>query len=116
LKSSGDKASPCFRPFWIGKLSDKCLPKTDNLTAISEPIVQKSVNVSQPYQPPWPVTRLAFTQKSIVSRECLAVVIYGKLSFTEEICKHVFPVMAFLDVTLCRFVDSYQYSRGTCYL
>jgi hypothetical protein len=26
LKSSGDKASPCFRPFWIGKLSDRCLP------------------------------------------------------------------------------------------
>jgi hypothetical protein len=26
LKSSDDKASPCFRPFWIGKLSDKCLP------------------------------------------------------------------------------------------
>jgi hypothetical protein len=26
LKSSGDKASPCFRPFWIGKLSDKCSP------------------------------------------------------------------------------------------
>jgi hypothetical protein len=26
LKSSGDKASPCFRPFWIEKLSDKCLP------------------------------------------------------------------------------------------
>jgi hypothetical protein len=26
LKSSGDKASPSFRPFWIGKLSDKCLP------------------------------------------------------------------------------------------
>jgi hypothetical protein len=26
LKSSGNKASPCFRPFWIGKLSDKCLP------------------------------------------------------------------------------------------
>jgi hypothetical protein len=25
LKSSGDKAFPCFRPFWIGKLSDKCL-------------------------------------------------------------------------------------------
>jgi hypothetical protein len=25
LKSSGDKASPCFRPFWIGKLSDRCL-------------------------------------------------------------------------------------------
>jgi hypothetical protein len=25
-KSSGDKASPCFRPFWKGKLSDKCLP------------------------------------------------------------------------------------------
>jgi hypothetical protein len=24
LKSSGDKASPCFRPFWIGKLSDRC--------------------------------------------------------------------------------------------
>jgi hypothetical protein len=23
LKSSGDKASPCFRPFWIGKLSDQ---------------------------------------------------------------------------------------------
>jgi hypothetical protein len=22
LKSSGDGASPCFRPFWIGKLSD----------------------------------------------------------------------------------------------
>jgi hypothetical protein len=26
FKSSGDKASPCFRPFWIGKLSDICLP------------------------------------------------------------------------------------------
>jgi hypothetical protein len=26
LKSSGDRASPCFRPFCIGKLSDKCLP------------------------------------------------------------------------------------------
>jgi hypothetical protein len=26
LKSSGDRASPCFRPFWIRKLSDKCLP------------------------------------------------------------------------------------------
>jgi hypothetical protein len=26
LKSSGDKASPCFRPFWLGKLSDKCVP------------------------------------------------------------------------------------------
>jgi hypothetical protein len=23
LKSSGDKASPSFRPFWIGKLTDK---------------------------------------------------------------------------------------------
>jgi hypothetical protein len=22
LKSSGDKAPPCFRPFWIGKLSE----------------------------------------------------------------------------------------------
>jgi hypothetical protein len=33
LKSSGDRASPCFRPFWIGKLSDKCLPirKADSL-------------------------------------------------------------------------------------
>jgi hypothetical protein len=31
LKSSGDKASPCFRPVWIGKLSDKCLPiRTSN--------------------------------------------------------------------------------------
>jgi hypothetical protein len=26
LKSSGDRASHCFRPFWIGKLSHKCLP------------------------------------------------------------------------------------------
>jgi hypothetical protein len=26
LKSSGDKAYPCFRPFCIGKLSDKYLP------------------------------------------------------------------------------------------
>jgi hypothetical protein len=26
LKSSADKLSPCVRPFWIGKLSDKCLP------------------------------------------------------------------------------------------
>jgi hypothetical protein len=24
-KSSGDRASPCSRPFWIGKLSDRCL-------------------------------------------------------------------------------------------
>jgi hypothetical protein len=26
LKSSGDRTSPCFRLFWIRKLSDKCLP------------------------------------------------------------------------------------------
>jgi hypothetical protein len=26
LKSSGVKASPCFRPLKIGKLSEKCLP------------------------------------------------------------------------------------------
>jgi hypothetical protein len=26
LKSSGDKASPCLRPFLIGKLSENCLP------------------------------------------------------------------------------------------
>jgi hypothetical protein len=26
LKSSGDKASPCFKPFRRGKPSDKCLP------------------------------------------------------------------------------------------
>jgi hypothetical protein len=26
LKSSDDKASPCFRPFFIENLSDKCLP------------------------------------------------------------------------------------------
>jgi hypothetical protein len=26
LKSSSNKGSPCFRPFWIRKLSDKCLP------------------------------------------------------------------------------------------
>jgi hypothetical protein len=25
LKSIGDKASPSFRQFWTGKLSDKCL-------------------------------------------------------------------------------------------
>jgi hypothetical protein len=25
LKSSGDKSSPYFRPFWIGKLSEKYL-------------------------------------------------------------------------------------------
>jgi hypothetical protein len=26
LEISGDRVSPCFRPFWIRKLSDKCLP------------------------------------------------------------------------------------------
>jgi hypothetical protein len=26
LKSGDYKASPCFRPLWIGKLSEKCLP------------------------------------------------------------------------------------------
>jgi hypothetical protein len=26
FKSSGDKASPCFGPFWTGELSEKCLP------------------------------------------------------------------------------------------
>jgi hypothetical protein len=26
LKSSGNKAYPCFRPFWVAKLTDKCLP------------------------------------------------------------------------------------------
>jgi hypothetical protein len=26
LKSNGDRASPCFRPFLIGNSPDKCLP------------------------------------------------------------------------------------------
>jgi hypothetical protein len=26
LKSSDDKASPSLKPYWIGKLSDKCVP------------------------------------------------------------------------------------------
>jgi hypothetical protein len=26
LKNSGDKASHCLRPFWIGKLSDNRIP------------------------------------------------------------------------------------------
>jgi len=26
LKSNGDKASPCFKPFLTGNVSDKCLP------------------------------------------------------------------------------------------
>jgi len=26
LKSNGDKASPCFKPFFIEEISDKCLP------------------------------------------------------------------------------------------
>jgi len=26
MKSNGDKASPCFKPFLIGNMSDKCLP------------------------------------------------------------------------------------------
>jgi hypothetical protein len=25
LKGFGDEACPCFRQFWIGKVSDKCL-------------------------------------------------------------------------------------------
>jgi hypothetical protein len=29
LKSSGDKAAPCFRPFWIEELSDKYVTYTD---------------------------------------------------------------------------------------
>jgi hypothetical protein len=31
LKSSGDKASPCFRPIWIGNLSDRYLPTQTSL-------------------------------------------------------------------------------------
>jgi hypothetical protein len=34
LKSSGVIASPCFRPFWIENLSDKCLP-TQTLLYVS---------------------------------------------------------------------------------
>jgi hypothetical protein len=26
LKNNSDTASPCFKPFWVGKLSEKCLP------------------------------------------------------------------------------------------
>jgi hypothetical protein len=30
LKSNGDKASPCFRQFWIGNVPDKYLPIRPN--------------------------------------------------------------------------------------
>jgi hypothetical protein len=36
LKSNGDRASPCFRPFWIGYLSDKCLPTDCRLIHLKE--------------------------------------------------------------------------------
>jgi hypothetical protein len=43
LKSSGDRASPCFRPFWIGKLSDKCLPIP--LVVLSS--IELGINIAQ---------------------------------------------------------------------
>jgi hypothetical protein len=38
MKSSGDKASPSFRPFWIGKISDKCLPILSNFVVSSDSV------------------------------------------------------------------------------
>jgi hypothetical protein len=40
LKSSGDRASPCFRPFLIGNAPDKCLPMRISLkVSFSETLV-----------------------------------------------------------------------------
>jgi hypothetical protein len=57
LKSSGDKASPCFRPFWIGKLSAKCLPIQTLLYVcigkhLSDLLTKCSYDTSEFYQIP----------------------------------------------------------------
>jgi hypothetical protein len=41
LKSSDEKASPCFRPFCIGKLSDKCFIITVLKSIAKEHLVKK---------------------------------------------------------------------------
>jgi hypothetical protein len=40
LESGGDEASPCFRPFRIGTLSDKCLPVWNLLYILFKPQTQ----------------------------------------------------------------------------
>jgi len=43
LKSNGEKASPCFIPFLIGNMSDKCLPyQFHGNTKLIENIIQDS--------------------------------------------------------------------------
>jgi hypothetical protein len=46
LKSNGDRASPCFKPFLIGNISDKFLP-TPTLLYVSVRILQYIVKKLQ---------------------------------------------------------------------
>jgi hypothetical protein len=50
LKSNGDKASPCFRPFWIGKLLS--VSTEDNILASKnrpeEPLQERKVMAARP--------------------------------------------------------------------
>jgi hypothetical protein len=60
LKSSGDIASPCFRPFWIGKLSDKFHIKNVNTSSFNTDFsvmfkcTQKLYNVTLTASRCWP--------------------------------------------------------------
>jgi hypothetical protein len=46
LKSSGDIAALCFISFWIGKLSDRCLPIW-TLVSIFSPVSDESKKSDQ---------------------------------------------------------------------
>jgi hypothetical protein len=48
LKSSCDKTSPCFKPFWIGKLSEKCLSIRTSLYVPFKHILMGLTNFIRP--------------------------------------------------------------------
>jgi hypothetical protein len=49
LKSSGGRASPCFIPFWIGKLSEKCLPIRNFYNGGMHPAAHVSIKYQDTY-------------------------------------------------------------------
>jgi hypothetical protein len=52
LKSNGNKASPCFKPYLIGNMSDKCLPTRTLLKFYSDTFLL-AFPVSWEYQTQW---------------------------------------------------------------